>query len=99
MVANELLAPFHDRMPVILAPNDYNVWLNPEATNPATLAYLFEPAPANELVATPDNPVVNNARHEGADWSRRPTAESCKAKPEPIGLIAVVFLDVDHLDC
>jgi len=43
------------------------VWLNPEATNPATLAYLFEPAPANELVATPVNPVVNNARHEGAD--------------------------------
>jgi putative SOS response-associated peptidase YedK len=65
--ANELLAPFHDRMPVILFPNDYDVWLNPETNDPATLTYLFEPAPASELIATPVNPVMNNARHEGVD--------------------------------
>jgi putative SOS response-associated peptidase YedK len=65
--ANELLAPFHDRMPVILAPNDYDVWLNPETTDPASLMHLFEPASADELVATPVNPVVNNARHDGPD--------------------------------
>ena len=45
----------------MLVPNDYDAWLNPETTDPATLAYLFE------LAATPVNPVVNNARHEGAD--------------------------------
>src|ERR1700733_15747384 len=44
---------------------DYDVWLNPEATNPAILTNLFEPAPADELVATAVNPAVNNARHEG----------------------------------
>ena len=27
---NELLAPIHDRMPVILKPQDYEAWLNPE---------------------------------------------------------------------
>ncbi|HEY9656670.1 MAG TPA: SOS response-associated peptidase, partial [Crinalium sp.] len=30
--ANELLQPIHDRMPVILAPEEYDRWLDPTAT-------------------------------------------------------------------
>ena len=62
--ANERLKPLHDRMPVILAPNDYEVWLDRQTTEPAKLAYLFEPFPVDELTAYPVNPVVNNARNE-----------------------------------
>jgi putative SOS response-associated peptidase YedK len=65
--ANALVQPYHDRMPVILSPNDYNPWLDPETTDAAKLNYLFEPCPVEELTAYPVNPVVNNARHDGAD--------------------------------
>jgi putative SOS response-associated peptidase YedK len=65
--ANGLMQPFHDRMPVILSPNDYNVWLDPKLDDPNKLNYLFEPFPDSELIAYPVNPVVNNARHDAAD--------------------------------
>ncbi len=62
--ADELVRPLHDRMPVILSPKDYDAWLNPGETDPAALRYLFEPYPAEELVAYPVNPVVNNVRSD-----------------------------------
>ena len=65
--ANGLMQPFHDRMPVILSPNDYDVWLDRQNADPGNLNYLFEPYPDSELVAQPANPVVNNARHDAAD--------------------------------
>jgi putative SOS response-associated peptidase YedK len=65
--ANDLLRPLHDRMPVILSPNDYGVWLDRQSTEPTKLAYLFEPCPVDELTAYPVNPVVNNARNETAE--------------------------------
>ncbi len=33
--ANAVLAPVHDRMPVIVMPADYDVWLDPETPIPA----------------------------------------------------------------
>ena len=63
--ANELMKPLHDRMSVILSPTHYDAWLNPETTDPAKLAYLLEPFPAEEMTAVPVKPVVNNARNEG----------------------------------
>jgi putative SOS response-associated peptidase YedK len=54
-------------MPVILSPNDYHAWLDPQTTDAAKLSYLFEPCPVEELTSYPVNPVVNSARHEGAD--------------------------------
>jgi putative SOS response-associated peptidase YedK len=64
--ANELLSPFHDRMPVILGRDDQRLWLD-AATTPATLQELFRPAPAQDLVARPASTRVNNPRYEGAD--------------------------------
>jgi putative SOS response-associated peptidase YedK len=61
---NGLMAKIHDRMPVILSPNDYNAWLNPDERNPKQLAFLFEPFPVDELVAYPVNSVVNSTRNE-----------------------------------
>ena len=69
---NELMRPLHDRMPVILSPNDYDVWLNTEAKEPAKLDYLYEPSPDSELIATPVSTVVNNAKHEGSDCIEAP---------------------------
>jgi putative SOS response-associated peptidase YedK len=59
--ANEMAAEFHDRMPVILSPNDYPAWLDPNAKDPAKLLTSF---PASEMSAVAVNPIVNNARNE-----------------------------------
>jgi putative SOS response-associated peptidase YedK len=41
--ANESVRTLHDRMPVILAPADYALWLDPELRDPARLAPLLRP--------------------------------------------------------
>jgi putative SOS response-associated peptidase YedK len=65
--ANELMAPLHDRMPVILSPNDYEVWLDRRNDDPEKLEYHFEPVPDDEWIAYSVNSVVNNARNDVAD--------------------------------
>jgi putative SOS response-associated peptidase YedK len=39
-------------MPVILSPNDYDVWLDRELIEPGKLSYLFDPLPSDELTAS-----------------------------------------------
>jgi putative SOS response-associated peptidase YedK len=46
--ANALLAPIHDRMPVIVAPEDFALWLGEAGTGAAR---LLLPAPEDALVA------------------------------------------------
>lgn len=65
---NELVEPLHDRMPVILQPQSYHPWLDPDLHDRAALeAMLRQPFPANEMEAYPVSPYVNHADHEGPD--------------------------------
>jgi putative SOS response-associated peptidase YedK len=48
---NELMAEYHDRMPVILDRKDYDLWLNPEVQDPKMLELLLRPCPSEELTA------------------------------------------------
>jgi putative SOS response-associated peptidase YedK len=59
--ANELAAEVHDRMPVILAPEDYGTWL--EAPAPIA-ADLLRPCPAAWLEAVPVSDRVNSPRND-----------------------------------
>ena len=61
---NELQGKYHNRMPVILSPNDYSAWLDP-ANDPA--AYLFAPFPSEEMIEMAVNPIVNNLRNQGPE--------------------------------
>ncbi|MBW4644097.1 MAG: SOS response-associated peptidase [Goleter apudmare HA4340-LM2] len=61
--ANELLQPIHDRMPVIVAPTDYNLWLDPQVQTPETLQHILLPYPAQAMTAYPVSTLVNNSRH------------------------------------
>jgi len=56
---NDLLAPVHTRMPVILPPDAYEVWLAPEEQPPATLLPLLVPFPADEMAFYPVSTMVN----------------------------------------
>ena len=53
--ANALMAPVHDRMPVILPPEQWDVWLDPQ-TDPAILQPLLAPAPDDGLTLSLANP-------------------------------------------
>ncbi len=58
--ANEVMAPIHHRMPVILGLNDYDEWLDSSSTD---VAHLLAPCPPSELTCYPVSSVVNNARN------------------------------------
>ncbi len=59
--ANAVIAPFHHRMPVILAPEEYDRWLDPE-TPLGELEALLRPAPEDWLEAYPVSRHVNDPR-------------------------------------
>jgi len=51
--ANGLMAPIHDRMPVILGQGDWEAWLNPETGNPLLLQSMLAPCPDYWLECAP----------------------------------------------
>jgi putative SOS response-associated peptidase YedK len=57
---NDVTRPIHDRMPVILDPRDYGLWLDPMLANLAELRALLRPFPAAAMAAYPVSPRVNN---------------------------------------
>ena len=63
--ANSLMAPIHDRMPVIVPPAHWATWLSREAQDPQALAPLLVPPPAGGLQAWPVSRAVNRGSAEG----------------------------------
>lgn len=61
--ANELLAPLHDRMPVILGPENWGVWLGEVPADPQRLKALLVPYPANDMVIWPVDKRVGNVKN------------------------------------
>lgn len=69
--ANSQLATIHDRMPVILHPDAYSRWLDPEFEGRTQLESLLQPLVPNEVEAYPVSPAVGNARNQGPDLTVR----------------------------
>jgi putative SOS response-associated peptidase YedK len=61
---NELVAPIHNRMPVILAREAYDRWLDPEEQPSGSLDDLLKPYPAGEMTAYPVSRFVNNPAND-----------------------------------
>ncbi len=76
--ANATVAPIHGRMPVILAPPDWPVWLDPALEDPELLSTLLVPAPEGLLEAQRVGLRVNRPEHDDA---------ACIAPPEQETLI------------
>ena len=64
---NKTLAAIHDRMPVILAPEAFDLWLNGEKVETKTAAALLAPAPDPLLEAYEISPRVNSVQNDGPD--------------------------------
>jgi putative SOS response-associated peptidase YedK len=63
-VANELTQAIHDRMPVILAPEDYAVWMDPTLTDKQGLLELLKPCPSARMRTFSVSKRVNNPRYD-----------------------------------
>jgi putative SOS response-associated peptidase YedK len=65
--ASSFMRQFHERMPVIVPQPAWDVWLDRTVTDPAAVADLLAPAPADFLIAVPVSPRVNNPRNNGPE--------------------------------
>jgi putative SOS response-associated peptidase YedK len=64
--SNSTIRPLHNRMPVILDPEEYNLWLDSEVSDLETLAPLMRPYPDDKLEAILVSTLVNNPRNDDA---------------------------------
>ena len=71
---NELMAPVHDRMPVILPEEAEDAWLDPAPRDVAALRALLKPIPAHSMECYVVSPTVNYVKNDGP---------SCIAPAEP----------------
>lgn len=61
--SNRLVEPLHDRMPVILSPDEYLTWLERATTDPTGLKKMFQPYPADMLEMWPVSSQVNSVEN------------------------------------
>ena len=62
--ANPLIAPIHDRMPVILPPEVWDSWLDPRQQDARALRPLLVPCDAGSMEVYPVSHAVNNTRND-----------------------------------
>lgn len=63
--AEEGLDRIHDRQPMVLPPERWGAWLDPEVTGPAEVARLLVPVDAGRFRAYPVSRAVSNSRSNG----------------------------------
>jgi putative SOS response-associated peptidase YedK len=80
--ANELVAPIHSRMPVVLPPRSWEEWLDPDNRDVESALRLLVPAPSSNFEAYPVSTRVNGVANEGP--------ELIEPLPEPPGVNALL---------
>ena len=76
---NRLLEDVHDRMPAILAPEDYEVWLDPGEQRVESLAEILKPFDSARMKRHPVSTRVNNVNNDDRE---------CAEPAPPQGLFA-----------
>lgn len=64
---NAVTSMVHDRMPVILKPTEYDLWLDAGVTDPAMVADLLKPFDANAMRCYPISNRVNSVVNDDAE--------------------------------
>ena len=62
--ANEVTCPIHNRMPAILAEDDYSLWLDPDMQDRQVLERLLRPFSSKPMCGTPVSTHVNYVRND-----------------------------------
>lgn len=68
---NALMRPLHDRMPVIVASADYDLWLRRESIADADVERIVQPIADSGFEAYPVSRRVNSPRNDGPDLVAR----------------------------
>lgn len=67
---NPLMAPIHDRMPIILDQGEARDWIRPGPLTPTDMIVRAEPYPPDWMMAIPVSTLVNNVRNDGPELVR-----------------------------
>jgi putative SOS response-associated peptidase YedK len=67
--ANATVKPFHERMPVVLAPKSYKDWLDASSLG---VDKLFKPSPSKEWTARPVSTIVNSPKNDRPECLESP---------------------------
>lgn len=67
---NAVTATVHDRMPVILNPDSYDLWLNPGMQNVYTISAQLKPYDARSMRCYPVSTRVNSVSNDDLECSR-----------------------------
>jgi putative SOS response-associated peptidase YedK len=62
--ANELMQSIHERMPVIVPPDQYGLWLDPQCQDSVKLAKLLRPCSSMDMIAYRVSTLVNNPKND-----------------------------------
>ncbi len=68
--ANEVVGELHDRMPVILTEDAWDLWLDPSFQDRERLENLLRPCPDELIRAYPVSRAVGNVRNDGPELLR-----------------------------
>ena len=69
-VPNAVTSAIHDRMPVILHPDSYDLWLDPGMTNPQVISELLKPYDARLMRCYPVSTRINHVANDDEECSR-----------------------------
>jgi putative SOS response-associated peptidase YedK len=88
--ANKLLSDVHDRMPVIVPPDAFNMWLDCAAVDAKTAEALIMPAPEHLLELYPISTAVNRVANDDAKLLERLGKLPAEPEPAPVASRAPV---------
>jgi putative SOS response-associated peptidase YedK len=64
MPASDVMKPLHERMPALIAPAHYDLWLDARITDKAEIIGYLNSAPSSQLVTYPISPWLNLPKHD-----------------------------------
>ena len=81
--ANRTLSPIHERMPVIVPPNAFDLWLDGANVDATTAAALIQPAPDNLLEAYEISTAVNRTANDNPKLLEPVVPSQAALAPQP----------------
>lgn len=83
--ANADLAPIHDRMPIVIKPEDFDRWLDCARNEPRDVADLLRPADPGSFEAVPVSDKVNKVANAGPEIQApvAPAFDEGSGEPSP----------------
>ena len=75
IASNELLVDIHDRMPVIVPRDKYDLWLDPDIEDFEAVKEILKPYDASLMRQYPVSPKLNNPKNEAPELASRVVIE------------------------